>query len=77
MGNYYSDTANKACTAMNNFELITKLRADLESEIGAIELYQAHLNSITDAGVRAVLIEIINDEHDHVRQLTELLERWG
>ena len=42
------------------------LAADIESERAAINQYRSHIHMIKDAGVRAVLSRIIQDEEYHI-----------
>lgn len=73
MKNTYASRAITACDKMNNFDLVRKLRADLEGEIGALDLYEEHINSISDSEIKAALREIANDEREHANKLTKLL----
>lgn len=75
--NYYETIASQACNNMSNFDLINKLKLDIEGEIATIELYEQHIDSIKDDGIRAILTEITNDEKDHLAKLTTLLNALG
>ncbi len=51
------------------------LRRDLMGELEAINEYQSHLQQASDPQVRAWLFHIIQDEREHVAELTRLIRR--
>jgi rubrerythrin len=73
--NYYETLSKQACTNLSNFDIINKLKLDIEGEIATIELYQQHINNIIDSTITAVLIEIMNDEKEHLMKLNKILAK--
>ena len=55
-------------------ELIRALRLDLAAEQEAIYLYTAHADAIDDPLARETLLEIANEEREHVGESLRLLE---
>jgi len=58
---------------MNNKDL-KNLREDLIGELGAINQYQEHINEVDDEEIKKVLTHVMNDEKEHVAELTKLLQ---
>jgi len=58
---------------MNNKDL-KNLREDLMGELGAINQYQEHINEVDDEEIKKVLTHVMNDEKEHVAELTKLLQ---
>jgi len=58
---------------MNNKNL-KNLRKDLMGEFEAINQYQEHIDEIDDEEVKKVLTHVMNDEKEHVAELTKLLQ---
>lgn len=54
-------------------EMLRALRLDLAAELDAMSLYAAHIESISDPHVQAVLASIRDDEKEHAAQLIRLL----
>ena len=59
---------------MNNKNL-KNLREDLMGELGAINQYQEHIDEVDDEEVKKVLTHVMNDEKEHVAELTKLLQQ--
>ena len=54
-------------------ELIRAIRIDIAGEFEAIHLYQAHAEATDNALVKAVLLDIADEERVHVGELDRLL----
>ena len=54
-------------------DLLQALRIDIASELEAIYLYEAHANSTNDKVVKAVLLDIANEEKEHIGELLALM----
>lgn len=59
---------------MDNKTLIA-LREDLIGELGAINLYQSHIDEIDDEEAKKVLTHIRDDEKEHVVELIKIIRR--
>jgi rubrerythrin len=59
---------------MNNKDL-NNLRQDLVGELEAINQYQEHIDEIDDEEIKKVLIHIMNDEKEHVAELTKVIRK--
>jgi len=59
---------------MNNKDL-KYLREDLIGELEAINQYQEHIDDIDDEELKKVLTHIMNDEKEHVAELTKVLRK--
>jgi len=59
---------------MNNKNL-KNLREDLMGEFEAINQYQEHIDEIDDEEIKKVLTHVMNDEKEHVAELTKLLQQ--
>lgn len=57
----------------DDHETLRALRLDLAAELDAINLYQSHIEAISDPHVQAVLARIRDDEKEHVAQLMSVL----
>jgi rubrerythrin len=55
-------------------ELIRAIRLDIAAEHEAIHLYMAHAEAIDDPLAKEVLIDIANEEREHVGEFMRLLE---
>lgn len=55
-------------------ELIRAIRLDIAAEYEAIHLYTAHAEAIDDPLAREVLLDIANEEREHVGEFQRLLE---
>jgi uncharacterized protein len=55
-------------------ELIRAIRLDIAAEHEAIHLYMAHADVVADPLAKAVLIDIANEEIEHVGEFERLLE---
>ena len=55
-------------------ELIRAIRLDIAAEHEAIHLYMAHADAVADPLAKAVLIDIANEEIEHVGEFERLLE---
>jgi rubrerythrin len=54
---------------------LNNLRADLVGELEAINQYQEHIDEVDDEEVKKVLIHVMNDEKEHVAELTKVLQQ--
>ena len=57
---------------MNNKDL-NNLREDLIGELDAINQYQEHIDETDNEEMKKVMTHIMNDEKEHVAELTKLL----
>jgi len=57
---------------MNNKDL-NNLREDLIGEFDAINQYQEHIDETDNEEMKKVMTHIMNDEKEHVAELTKLL----
>ncbi len=55
-------------------ELIRAIRLDIAAEHEAIHLYMAHAEAIDDPLAKKVLIDIANEEREHVGEFMRLLQ---
>ena len=55
-------------------ELIRAIRLDIAAEHEAINLYMAHADAIDDPLAKAVLIDIANEEREHVGEFMRQLQ---
>ena len=60
---------------MTKQELIRAIRLNLSAEQEAIHLYLAHADATDDELAKRVLIEVANEERQHVGEFLELLRR--
>ena len=54
-------------------ELVRAIRVDIEAELDATNLYQAHIDATDDERAKAVLAHIRDEEKEHVAEFTQLL----
>ena len=54
---------------------LNNLREDLIGELEAINQYQEHIDEVDDEEVKKVLTHVMNDEKEHVAELTKLLQQ--
>ena len=55
-------------------ELVRAIRLDVAGEHEAISVYQAHADATDNTLAKKVLLDIANEEREHVGELTELLK---
>lgn len=55
-------------------ELIRAIRLNIAAEHEAIHLYMAHAEAIDDEFAKKILIDVANEEREHVGEFQELLE---
>ena len=58
---------------LTNSELASVIRLDIEAELDATSLYQAHFDATDDERARAILAHIRDEEKEHVAEFTQLL----
>ncbi|MDD5760442.1 MAG: demethoxyubiquinone hydroxylase family protein [Candidatus Pacebacteria bacterium] len=56
-------------------KILMALREDLIGELGAINLYQTHIDEIDDEEVKKVLSHIRDDEKEHVAELVKAIRK--
>lgn len=56
-------------------ETLEALREDLIGELGAINLYQKHIDAIDDEEVKKMLQHIVDDEKEHYAELTKIIRK--
>lgn len=57
-------------------DLLVMLAEDIKGEEDAISLYEKHIAVVENTEVKNRLIEIRDDEKEHLRELTELVEKY-
>ncbi len=57
---------------MTNRELVRAIRLDLAGELEAISVYMAHADATDDPLAKKVLVDIANEEREHVGELIHL-----
>ncbi len=62
---------------MTKAELIRAIRLNAAAEEEAIHLYMAHADATDDEFARQVLIDIANEERQHLGEFMELLQAAG
>ncbi len=58
---------------MNASELVRAIRQDVEAELDATNLYQAHIDATDDPRAIAVLAHIRDEEKEHAAEFMQLL----
>jgi len=58
---------------MDASELARAIRLDIEAELDATNLYQAHIDATDDERAIAILAHIRDEEKEHVAEFTQLL----
>ncbi len=58
---------------MSNSELAQAIRLDIESELDATSLYQAHYDATDDERAKAILAHIRDEEKEHAAEFLQLL----
>lgn len=58
---------------LSNSELALAIRLDIQSELDATSLYQAHYDATDDERARAVLAHIRDEEKEHAAEFMQLL----
>ena len=56
-------------------KILNNLRQDLVGELEAINQYQEHIDEIDDEEIKKVLTHIMNDEKEHVAELTKVIRK--
>ena len=56
-------------------KILNNLRQDLVGELEAINQYQEHIDEIDDEEIKKVLTHIMNDEKEHVAELTKIIRK--
>ena len=56
-------------------KILNNLRQDLVGELEAINQYQEHIDEINDEEIKKILIHIMNDEKEHVAELTKIIRK--
>ena len=57
-------------------DILVMLKEDIKGEEDAIALYEKHIAVVENTEVKNRLIEIRDDEKEHLRELTELVEKY-
>jgi rubrerythrin len=58
---------------LSNSELASAIRLDIQAELDATSLYQAHYDATDDERARAILAHIRDEEKEHAAEFTQLL----
>ena len=66
-------TAKKNDRQLTHEELVRTIRFSIAAEFEAIQIYQQLAESTDDAVTKAVLIDVANEEKEHVGEFLELL----
>lgn len=66
-------SGNKADRKLTDSELVRAIRFSMASEYEAIQLYMQLSESTDNALAKAVLVDIANEEREHVGELLRLL----
>jgi len=61
-------------TPLKNGDLVRALRLDLAAEEDAIHLYTAHADATDNILVRALLVDISNEERIHAGELLHIID---
>ncbi len=56
-------------------KILNNLREDLVGELQAINQYQEHIDELDDEEIKKVLEHIMNDEKEHVAELTKVIRK--
>ncbi len=56
-------------------KILKNLREDLVGELEAINQYQEHIDEVDDEEIKKVLTHIMDDEKEHVAELTKVLRK--
>ncbi|MCL6429799.1 MAG: demethoxyubiquinone hydroxylase family protein [Anaerolineae bacterium] len=59
---------------MTASELARAIRLDIQAELDAANLYQAHIDATDDERARAILAHIRDEEKEHAAEFVELLK---
>lgn len=65
----------KTPDALSGTDLFNAIRQDLQAELDAISLYEAHKAATDDPELRKILDHIIAEEKDHVMLLSNYLKK--
>ncbi len=60
---------------MTASELIRAIRQNISAEHEAVHLYLAHADATDDEFAKKVLVDVANEEREHIGEFTELLRR--
>lgn len=58
---------------LSNSELASAIRLDIQAELDATALYQAHYDATDDERARAILAHIRDEEKEHAGEFVQLL----
>lgn len=58
---------------LSNSELASAIRRDIQAELDATSLYQAHIDATDDERARAVLAHVRDEEKEHAAEFMQLL----
>lgn len=59
---------------MTLYELARAIRLDIAGEHEAVSLYQAHADATDNPLAKKVLLDIANEEREHIGELTQVLK---
>lgn len=57
-------------------QILNYIRSDIKGELEAIILYESHIVRFSSTQMKEVYTEIVNDEKEHVEELTALLLQY-
>jgi rubrerythrin len=57
-------------------QILNNIRKDIKGELEAIILYESHIVRFSSTEMKEVFTEIVNDEKEHVEELTAVLLRY-
>ncbi|MFZ5470086.1 MAG: demethoxyubiquinone hydroxylase family protein [Myxococcota bacterium] len=60
---------------LTDAELVRAIRLDMEAELDAINLYEAHLQATSHPEAQAILRHVMDEEKEHQALFHELLQR--
>jgi hypothetical protein len=58
---------------LSNSELASAIRRDIQAELDATSLYQAHIDATDDERAKAVLAHVRDEEKEHAAEFMQLL----
>ena len=61
---------------LDRYSILNFIRDDIKGELEAIILYEQHIMEIPYKDVKDIFLEIINDEKEHVEELTMVLLKY-
>jgi len=71
----YVKSDSESTSTVGLEEVLIMMREDLVGELQAINQYQAHIDKIDNAEIRALLEHIRDDEKEHVAEITHAITR--